>query len=178
VITNPRSLTAAEMLVLCVLAVLSVVVFLLVRRRNLPFPTLVAVALLATVAVSAPFTADGVINDVRAAHGYSPFRAERVGPEGNGLDTTVVDRIAERIPRHATYAIVIARSAPQDVGAVFRIWALAFLLPRVAVSDPAAADWIVSFGAPPRHFGVRARAVEAVPWRHGPSLTAWVGEVR
>jgi hypothetical protein len=178
VITNPKPLTAAEVLVLCGLAILAVVVFLLVRRRGLPLSTFVAVALLASVVVTAPFTARGVISDVRAVHGYSPFRAERVGPESYGLDTTVVDRIGQRIPPHATYAIVSSRSAPPVVAEVFRIWALAFLLPRVAVSDPASADWIVSLGAPPRSFGVRARAVEAVPWSHGRKLTAWVGEVR
>jgi hypothetical protein len=178
VITNPKPMTAAEVLVLCALAVLAVVLFLVIRRRRLPFPTIVALALLASVAVSAPFTAHAVIKDVRGAHRYSARRAERIGPEDNGLDTTVVDRIARRIPPHATYSIVTARSVPQSVATVFRVWALTMLMPRVAVSDSGGADWIVSLGAPPSRFGVRARAVEAVPWTHGRVLAAWVGEVR
>jgi hypothetical protein len=176
VITNPKPLTAAEVLVLCGLAVFAVLVFL--RRRRLPVPALVAVSLLASVAVSAPFTAFGVVKDVRVARDYSPFRADRIGPESYGVDTTVVDRIAKRIPRHATYAIVTAPKVPIDVRSVFHYWVTSFLLPRIAVSDPAHADWIISLGAPPSRFGARTHDVEAVPWTHGRRLTAWVGELR
>jgi hypothetical protein len=177
VITNPKPLTAAAVLVLCFAAFVVIGIVLVARRRRVSFPALVAVALLATVAVTAPFTAVAVARDIRAAHDYTPFRSERVGPEDNGLDTTVVDRIGRRIPRDATYAIVIGRSVPQNVATVFRVWALTLLLPRVAVDNPHRAGWIVSLGSSPNSLGVPARGVEPVPWSHGRTLTAWVGLV-
>lgn len=154
------------------------VLVLFFRRRSLSLPTLVAACLLASVLVSAPFTAWAFVGDVRAARGFSTFDAARVGAESNGIDTRVIDRIARRIPEHASYAIVLAPGADPDVTAVFRIWTLTVLLPRVAVADSRKAEWIVTFGASPAQLGVPASGVRRVRSNRSRSLDAWVGVAR
>lgn len=176
--TNPHPLTAAEVLALCGGAVMVAVLVLLLRRRSLSLPTLVAASLLASVLVSAPFTAWAFVSDVRAARDLSPFDAARVGAESNGIDTTVIDRIARRIPEQARYAIVLAPGADPDITSVFRIWALTVLLPRVAVADARKAEWVVTFGASPARLGVSASGVRRVRSNRSRRLDAWVGVAR
>jgi hypothetical protein len=175
VITNPRPLTAAEVLLLCVGAVVVVALVLRARRPNISLATLVAASLCASVIVSAPFTAWSLVKDIRVSRDYSTFQADRIGPEGNGLDTTVVDRVAERIPTSGTYAFVIAPKGAETIGTVFRIWAEAVLLPRHEVAKPSKGQWVVSFGASPAMLGVSARAVRIIRSGRSPRLDAWVG---
>ena len=174
-ITNPRPLTAAEVLLLCVGAAVVAVLYLRARRPNVSLSTLIAVSLCASVVVSAPFTAWSLVKDIRVSRNYSTFQADRVGPEGNGLDTTVVDRVAERIPTSATYAFVIAPKGAETIGTVFRIWAEAVLLPRHEVAKPSKGEWVISFGASPARLGVSVRAVHIIRSSRSSRLDAWVG---
>ena len=174
--TNLRPLSATETLVLCAIAVVATSTYLVLRRRETDLATAVACALLATVAVSLPFTALAIVKDIRAARSYTPFEAARVGPEDNGLDTTIVDRIARLVPRHATYVLVLDPGIEPDLSGVFRVWALVDLLPRVAVRDPKDAEWVVALGKRPEALGVRARDVRAVRATRASRLVAWVGE--
>jgi hypothetical protein len=176
VITNPRPFSATEILVLCAIAAAATLTYLFLRRRETDPATAVAYALFATVAVSLPFTVSVIVKDIRASRSYTPFAAARVGPEDNGLDTTMVDRIAHRIPRHATYVLVEDPGIEHNLSSVSRTWALVDLLPRVAVQHPEDAEWVVALGKRPAAFGVRARNVRAVRAKRAPRLVAWVGE--
>jgi hypothetical protein len=178
VITNPRPLTTGEALLLCAAAAVLVVLVLFARRRQLSASTCIAAALIAGVAATAPFTGWSIASDAWSARDYSAFAAARIGPEDNGIDTKVVDRVALLIPRRATYAIVIAPRANQARGGVFRVWTLAALLPRVAVEDLSKADWVVTFGAPPERLGLPVRDVHPVRSQRSGRMTAWVGRLR
>lgn len=179
-ITNPRPLTTGEALLLFVAAAIAIVVARSVwpQRLRISLPALVAVSLLASVAVTGPFTLWSTVSDIRAAHGYSRFEAARVGPEDNGIDTTVVDRIAKRIPRHSTFVLRFAPGVEPAISSVFRVWSLTALLPRVALSDAQTADWIITFGASPRQLGLDASAVRKIRSSRNPHLSAWVGRRR
>jgi hypothetical protein len=173
VITNPRPLTTAEVLLLCAGGIALAV--LLVRRRR-PLPIGIAVALLATVAVTAPFTAWAVGRDALRSRDYSSFRAARVGPEDNGVDTTVVDRIERLIPRDATFEILaVPKLAVDNRTYIFTTWAITELLPRIAVTETSKADWIVSVGAAPSRFGVDVTDVHVIHSARDELLTTWVG---
>ena len=174
-ITNPRPFSATEILILCAIAVAAVLAYLFRRRQTDP-ATAVAWALLATVAVSLPFTVSVIVKDTRAARSYTSFAAARVGPEDNGLDTTMVDRIARRIPPHATYVLVLDPGIEPNLSGVFRVWTLVDLLPRVAVRDPKDAEWVVALGKRPGELGIQARAVRVVRAKRESPLVAWVGE--
>ena len=172
------TLSAEEVVLLCGGAVIVTVLFVFLRRSPVSSPTLVAASLLASVLASAPFTARDVFNDARAARDSTAFAADRVGPESNGIDTTVIDRVARLIPRHATYALVFAPGLDPGITGVFRAWALPVLLPRVAVARTADPEWVVSFAAPPGQLGVSARSVHLIRSARSPRLDAWVGVVR
>ena len=175
-ITNPRPFSATEILILSAIAVTAALTYLFLRRRQTDPATAVAWALLATVAVSLPFTVSVIVKDIRAARSYTPFAAARVGPEDNGLDTTMVDRIARRLPRHATYVLVLDPGIEPNLSGVFRVWTLVDLLPRVAVRDPKDAEWVVALGKRPDELGIQAREVRAVRATRASPLVAWVGE--
>ena len=147
------------------------------RRRTVSLPTLVATSLLASVVVTAPFTAWAVVKNTRTSRDLPAFAAGRFGPENEGVDTTVIDRAARLIPNRSTYAIVISPHANQAVAGVFDVWAGAELLPRVKVRDLREARWIISFGAPPRRLGVTVRSVRLIASHRSPRLDAWVAAV-
>jgi hypothetical protein len=176
VITNPRPLTTAEALLLCVGAALLVGYAAYRRRQSLS--VVIASALLATVVVTAPFTAWSVIRDARQSRHYSAWAAARVGPEGNGVDTSVIERAATVIPRDATYELFLSPADGFARDGVFRLWALQALLPRVAVEDQKKAQWVVAFGAQPSSFGVHATDVHWLKSARDPKLAAWVGRVQ
>jgi hypothetical protein len=121
-----------------------------------------AVALAASALVVAPVTAWAIVSDIRTAKQLSTRQAERLGPEENGLDTSLVDRVALVIPPEATYDVAFSDRLDPDRASVFRIWSLTALLPRRAVSDPASADWIVSWGVPPSELDVRVTDVRVI----------------
>jgi hypothetical protein len=154
------------------------VLVLRARQRTVPLTTAIAVALLASVVATAPFTAWAIVRNARVSRDLSAFAADRFGPENDGIDTSVIDRAARRIPKGATYAIVFAPRLNAAVGAAFKVWAEAVLLPRVQVTDLGRASWVITFGASPRRLGVQARAVTVVSSSRGPRLDAWVGRLR
>jgi len=154
VFSAPRLLSGAESLLLAsVGAVIGVLLTVHLCRRSgstVQAATALAAALVASSLAVAPVTAWAVISDLRNARELTAREAERSGPEGEGLDTAVVDRLAALIPRDATYALAFSPRVHPDHALVFRLWALSSLLPRVAVANPAAADWIVGSERPRR----------------------------
>jgi hypothetical protein len=170
------TVSATEILLLCAIAIAATLTYVVLCRRETDPATTLAIALLATVAISLPITVSAIVKDIRHARSYTPFAAARVGPEDNGVDTTMIDRIARRIPRRATYVLVLDPRIDPGLSGVFRLWALVDLLPRVAVRDPHDADWVVALGKRPDALGVKARDVRAVRATRVPRLVAWVGE--
>jgi hypothetical protein len=176
VITNPS--TRAETALLCLLAVALVVGYLIVRRRqghHIPVPVALALALLASAVATAPLLLWTVVDDAVHAKRYSAFEAERTGPEDNGVDTRVVDRIGHLIPIDATYEILLAPQSDPAARGASLVWTLTALLPRVAVEDPAKADWFVSFGGPPSTSGIRAHEVRVLRSLRGNRMSVWIG---
>lgn len=171
VFSAPRLLSGPESLLLAsVGAVIGVLLTVHLCRRSgstVQAATALAAALVASSLAVAPVTAWAVISDLRNARELTAREAERSGPEGEGLDTAVVDRLAALIPRDATYALAFSPRVHPDHALVFRLWALSSLLPRVAVADPAAADWIVGWGVAPSDLGVRASPVHVLASRRG-----------
>jgi len=83
--------------------------------------TALAAALVASSLAVAPVTAWAVISDLRNARELTAREAERSGPEGEGLDTAVVDRLAALIPRDATHALAFSPRVHPDHALVFRL---------------------------------------------------------
>jgi len=90
--------------------------------------------------------------------------AELYGGEGRGFSVQGVDRAKAAIPPGATYYLNVA-FAPG--GSALRFWARGWLLPRIAVTTPAAADWILSWRRDAHQLGVPLASVRTV----GPGLT-------
>ena len=130
------------------------------------FDPAVAVAslALATGVAAAPFVAWRVVHDLRYTVQIPGFVAERIVPYENDLDGRVFDRLAAAIPEGDTYFVETTSGPGIDV---FEGWARTFLLPRLAVSDPEVADWIVSMGVHPTLLGVRVSSVRIVPTSYG-----------
>ena len=119
-----------------------------------------------------------MISDIRASHRLSSRDAERIGPEHNELDTSVIDRVAAIIPRDATYAVSFSDRLDPDLASVFRLWSLSALLPRIAVTDPSSADWIVSWGVAPRGLGLPVTDVHRLELPRESDPPVYVARVR
>lgn len=137
----------------------------------------IGAALAASTLAVAPVTAWAMVSDIRASLRLSARDAERIGPEENGLDTSVTDRVAGLIPRDDTYALVFPERVDPDRALVFRLWSLSGLLPRVAVTDPSTSDWIVSWGVPPRGLGVPVDEVHLLEFPGGSDPPVYVARV-
>ena len=137
----------------------------------------IAAALVASSLAVAPVTAWAMISDIRASQRLSARDAERIGPEENGFDTSVTDRLAALIPRDDTYALVFSDRVDPARAAVFRVWSLSALLPRIAVTDPSSSDWIVTWGVPPRDVGVPVADVRPLELRGGSDPPVYVARV-
>jgi hypothetical protein len=136
-----------------------------------------AVALAASALAVAPVTAWMIVSDLRAAKELSTREAERIGPEEYGLDTSLIDRVADVIPSGATYDVAFSGRLDPQRTSVFRVWSLAALLPRRAVSDPSSADWIISWGVPPSELGVPVTEVRVIEPAAKSDPPVYVGRV-
>jgi hypothetical protein len=182
VFSAPHLLTGTEALLLAASgAVLGALLAGFFERRS-SAPARAAGAIAGALVVSslavAPVTAWAVISDLRAADELTAREAERIGPEEAGIDTAVIDRVAQVVPEDASYALVFGDRVDRDRALVFRLWALSALLPRVAVADPEAADWIVGWGVSPRDAGVTDGRVRVLHPRGGSDPPVYIGEAR
>jgi hypothetical protein len=181
VFTAPRLLTGPESLLLAASAAV-LGAFLAARFKRWPSSGAraagaVAAALVASTLAVAPVTAWGIFSDIRAAHRLSERDAERIGPEENLLDTSVIDRVAALIPRGDTYALVLSQTVDVDRRRVFRLWSLPALLPRIASKDPSSSDWVVSWGVSPPDLGVSVADVHVLEHRQGSLPPVYVARV-
>ena len=136
-----------------------------------------AVALATSSLAVAPVTAWAIVSDIRAAKQLSARAAERFGPEDNGLDTSLIDRVARVIPPRATYNVAFSDRIDPERAAVFRIWSLTALLPRRAVVDGFPPEWIVSWGVPPSELEVPVMDVRVIEPEAGSDPPDYVGRV-
>jgi hypothetical protein len=181
VFTAPRLLTGPESLLLAasaaVLGALLAAHFGRWSSSRARAAGAIAAALVASSLAVAPVTAWAMVSDIRASQRLSARDAERIGPEDNGFDTSVTDRVAASIPRDDTYALVFSDRVDPDRSSVFRVWALSALLPRVAVMDPSSSDWIVTWGVSPRDVGVPVADVQRLEVRGGADPPVYVARV-
>ena len=136
-----------------------------------------AVALATSSLAVAPVTAWAIVLDIRASKQLSMREAERFGPEENGLDTSLIDRVARVIPRRATYGLAVSDGLDPHRASVFRIWALAALLPRRAVADGSSPEWIVSWGIPPSELDASLTDVRVIEPEADADPPVYVGRV-
>ena len=118
------------------------------------------VAVLAVAFVSAigtaPFLSWRIVQDLRYTISISQDVAERIGAYEGNLSGGIFDVVLETIPAHETY-YVAAGGGPGSGD--FAAWAHTVLLPRIAVDDPAKADWILTLGVDPRSVGPHVDSV-------------------
>ncbi len=136
-----------------------------------------AVALATSALAVAPVTAWAIVSDIRAAKQLSAREVERFGPEEYGLDTSLIDRVAQVIPRGATYDVAFSDRLDPQRASVFRLWSLAALLPRRAVVDGSSPEWIVSWGIPPSELEVPVTDVRVIEPEEESDPPVYVGRV-
>lgn len=114
-------------------------------------PRLVAGAALVAALVYAPIDLLHVWRDVRNAHAEPRAVRARLPAESVGIEEpAAVQRAAEVIPRTATYAVVTGPAGRVRGAQAFdyvKFWAAYTLLPRRQAPRPAAAQWLLGYGA-------------------------------
>lgn len=115
----------------------------------------VAGVALAAVAVMLPYQVARTV--YLAVHVDRPLRSfvERAPAYSFGtLDVPFFDRLRQAMPPGSTYFVA---APPPDLA--IRAWSFYWLLPHIAVSRPAGADWIIARDVDRRSLGVRVRWV-------------------
>ena len=139
------------------------------RAAFAPATNAAAVAAVAAAALgvglgAAPFVAWRVVEDLRYTTGLDPWLAERYGVSVSEIHPSLYDRARTLVPAGDTFAVVVDARVSHERREAFEQWALTTLLPRRAVSDPAAADWLLTLGVAPAEVGPSVgRAVELHP---------------
>lgn len=158
---------AVGLALLVVGAVIGLLVLTLVRgpterelRARLPAALLAGFVSL-TVA-GAPFIVWRVFEDIRETAPVTPDHARFVGAETKLIDGELVERLAELIPRDATYYVAVAPDAYVEIRESLAHWAGYALVPRRQTSSPRGAEWIVTWGATPEQLGLHARDPQLV----------------
>lgn len=147
------------MLAVGLLAAAALVVFgrgRVAAELGVPPLSVVSLATLVTLAstvAAGPFVLWRVVEDIRYTSRLTSEQAERVPADVNGIDEEVLERVRTIVPPDATYAIAAGR-AVADRERPLRTWSTLSLLPRIPVSDPEDAEWVVTWGLPPSRLGV------------------------
>ena len=113
----------------------------------------VVLALTATTVGAAPFIAWRVVEDIRYTSALDPYIVPRYGVSVYGVHPEIFDNAVLHIPSGDTYYLAASTTIDGTAQRAFDEWALGYLLPRKAVTDPADADWIVTLGIDPRKVG-------------------------
>jgi hypothetical protein len=110
---------------------------------------LAVVCVVAALRVVPAFT--WVSDEIAKTAGLTRLQREVAPARAVDIDPRPVELAARIIPLQDTFAIVVADDYPftYPVSALaLPSWASYRLLPRRYVSDPAAADWVISYGVP------------------------------
>lgn len=113
----------------------------------------IVLVLVATTLGAAPFVGWRIVEDIRYTSSIDPWLAPRYGVSVSRVHPEIFDNAAARIPPGDTYYLASAPGLERGARASFREWALGYLLPRVAVSDPERARWILTLGVDPASVG-------------------------
>ena len=133
----------------------------------------VLAAALASSVGLAPYLAWRVVQDLRYTSKIQRPIVERIAAYENNLDGAAFDEVAQIIPRHATF--YVKASDPTRMN--FELWALSALLPRIALSDPGQAQWILTLGIDPRTLGVALATVRRIPTSYGDAAPVYLARV-
>lgn len=165
---NPDALGAAAILLGLVVALV-----FLVRSRH----GFVAVAVGAVALAAFPYVVWRDVEDIRYTSGLDPWLAAHYGVSVFRVHPAIFDNAALHMPPHARYYLASAPSIDSTRRGAFHQWAVSWLLPRVAVSSPTKAQFVLSLGVRPDSVGVHI----ARSWRVMPALqgtpAAYLGEV-
>jgi hypothetical protein len=124
------------------------------RETDSRAAALLAAGMLAAGLVLYPLQLGRAAKGARDGHRIGDYAAERYGAAGRGFSVKGVDRAKALIPAGATYYLDVE---PRFGGPAFGFWARGWLLPRIAVSKPGDADWILAFYRDPDVLGVPVR---------------------
>jgi hypothetical protein len=131
-------------------------------RTGVAAAGLLALAAASAVAV-APWNAWRVYVDLRYSAALPTDVAEAQPVYDHGIDGRIYGALKDAIAPGETFFVKATREVADDSAPlVFEIWPLTTLLPRLAVDDPARADWIVTWGLDPASFGVRLQSVRVL----------------
>jgi len=134
---------------------------------------LVRVTLALAIVIAALVGAAEVVGSVRAViegHGDSWKARDRQVAANQGVDPTVLSRLAGLIPANETYTVSIApRLASTTRGQAFAGLLRWWLLPRLERPNRQDAGWVISWGATPATGTIH---VVGRLGRHGPSVIA------
>lgn len=123
-----------------------------------PVAALLALAV-ASAFGTAPYLAWRIVQDLRYTTAIPRDVAERIGAYEGNLSGGTFDLVLEAIRPNETY-YVAAGGGPGSGD--FDAWAHTVLLPRIAVDDPAKADWILTLGVDPRSVGPKVGGVRVL----------------
>jgi hypothetical protein len=113
----------------------------------------IVLVLTATTVGAVPFIAWRVVQDIRYTSHLDPWLVPRYGVSVYGVHPEIFDNAKLRIPSGDTYYLAPSTTIDRTAQKAFKDWALGYLLPRMAVPDPADASWIMTFGVDPRKVG-------------------------
>lgn len=138
----------------------------------------IVLLLIATGLGSAPYVTWRFVTDIRYTSKIDSWLAPRYGVSEHGVHPELFDNAAALIPPGATYYLAPAPDLPSRMRSAFIAWSLGYLLPRIAVSDPADADWILTLGVDPATVGPELSKTWIVKEAVGDAPAASLGRVR
>ncbi len=119
-----------------------------------------------------------IIEDVRYTSSLNSWIATRYGVSVFRVHPAIFDTAASHMPPTARYYLAVSPKVDTTRQQAFEQWAAGWLLPRVAVSSPAKAEWILTLGVDPSTVG----APLTRQWRIWPAVegtpAAYLGQVR
>jgi len=152
--------------------------FLRRRLSAAPRPTAAATVALALTIAAVPYVAWRFVEDVRVTTKLDAYGATAAGPIQAYLPGYLVDGAQRWIPRGATFATAVSPAIPwQPARAAFPSLAMQTLFPRISVTDPRSADYVVSWGMAPACVAPVSRTWVVRP-RTGQYAAVYVGRVR
>jgi len=176
----PASLGAVGSALLVLAAVALAAALVLLRRRLAasPPPTAAAAVALALTAAALPYVGWRFVEDLRVTTRLDAYERASAGPIQAYLPGYLVDGARNVIPAGASFATAVSPAVPwEPARAAFPSLALQTLFPRRSVSDPRAADYVVTWGIEPARVAPVSRTWTVRP-RAGEYPAVYVGRVR
>lgn len=137
----------------------------------------IVLLLIATGLGSAPFVTWRFVTDIRQTSKIDAWLLPRYGVSEHGLHPELFDNAAALIPEGDRYYLAPSPELPSAMRSAFVEWSLGYLLPRIAVSDPEDADWILTLGVDPETVGPELSQVWVVKEALGDAPAASLGKV-